>query len=173
MDTQTHYQKVFSFMSGANQLNNICPPNEPSNSEKILRAKLILEEALEQVDALGVSLHFDDNGKIYNFDENLLEYVVTHSYNAQAVLDACCDINVINTGTAITCGFNERLMSNSQSAVDLNNLSKLDGPNGPIFREDGKLLKPEGYVPVDAELQRILQQEIVSCQTKTTCCKSE
>lgn len=161
MNKTTHYQKVHDFMDGAKQL----PQNKfliPPKEERILRSKLILEEAMEQVEGLGVSLMYNhDDCHPYFLTEDVISFKDNGDYDAQKVLDAFCDINVINTGTAITCKFSEILLDKSQEAVDNNNLSKLDGPDGPIFREDGKLLKPDGYVSVDKELNQIMDQYYV------------
>lgn len=149
-----HYNAVKTFMEGAQQVVNICPTDPPAATKK-LRSRLILEEAFEQVDALGVTPRVIDDRKPLTIDNIRLD--VTHLYDPQALLDSCCDIYVINTGTAISCGMPLTCLRSAIEAVDDNNLTKLNGPNGPIIREDGKLMKPDSYIPVDEELKAILK----------------
>jgi predicted HAD superfamily Cof-like phosphohydrolase len=152
-----HYNAVKTFMEGAQQVVNTCPA-DPSVADKKLRASLILEEALEQIDALGVTPMIASPESYLPLRMNDITFEVTHKFDPQALLDACCDIMVINTGTAITCGLPVTCLREAVEAVDDNNLTKLNGPDGPIIREDGKLLKPDNYIPVDEELKKILSK---------------
>lgn len=66
--------------------------------------------------------------------------------NPTKVLDALVDMVYVIIGAAIEYGFD---FSAAFEAVHLNNMAKL-GPDGrPIIREDGKVLKPEGWKPID------------------------
>ena len=150
-----HYNSVKTFMEGARQVVNTSP-TDPSVADKKLRSSLALEEALEQIDALGVTPMYATVDSYLPLDIKNITFEVTHRFDPQALLDACCDIMVINTGTAITCGLPVTCVREAIEAVDDNNLTKLNGPDGPIIREDGKLLKPDNYIPVDEELKKIL-----------------
>ena len=139
-----HQQKVDQFMILAKQeLPNY--PMMPCEEVRKLRAKLIFEECLETIEALGFDVvtslrpnldgfvdvsmshvHFKPNGK-----EDLVE-----------ITDGCCDIKVVTTGTLSACGVPDEIVQNE---VDDNNLAKF-GP-GHSWREDGKLIKPADHKP--------------------------
>lgn len=60
-------------------------------------------------------------------------------------LDAICDVIVTLVGTALSLGYD---IEKAMHLVTDNNLSKCT--NGRLLkRSDGKVLKPDGYVPVD------------------------
>lgn len=117
-------------------------PCIPSEEVRILRAKLILEEALETIEALGVSV-FDDVGEIMVSMDGL-RFHPWGEPNLVKIVDGCADIAVVTTGTLSACGISEAPM---QRLVDENNLAKF-GP-GHQLREDGKLIKPPGHRPPD------------------------
>lgn len=129
-----HYKRVEKFMQMARQetpeLAKI-----PSEDVRRLRAKLIIEEAIETVNALGFSVE-THAGKC--------EFVADRTPNLIEIIDGCCDVRVVTTGTLIACGVPDLPF---QNAVDENNLAKF-GP-GHSWREDGKLIKPEGHKPPD------------------------
>jgi predicted HAD superfamily Cof-like phosphohydrolase len=154
-----HYQRVEKFMELAGQDR---PENAGLPSKEILklRAALILEEALETINALGFSVHskydgtnvpseynFDSaNGFFYTMDPSEFHLVGDLEPDLVEIADGCADVLVVTTGTMIACGFDDvELMA----AVDQNNLDKF-GP-GHSRREDGKLVKPPGHKPPDIE----------------------
>lgn len=104
-------------------------PIEPSEEVRLLRAKLIYEEALETINALGVSI-------INN------EFKITGPFDMVEVVDGCCDLKVVTTGTLTAIGVDD---IDVQLEVDKNNLDKF-GP-GHSIREDGKLIKPPNHQP--------------------------
>ncbi len=120
-----------------------CPttPTLPSEDVRRLRAKLILEEALETVEALGFTgyARFTETGKGITPHEVFLH---PHSKgpNLEEVIDGCCDVSVVTMGTLIACGIPDDL---PLLMVDENNLAKF-GP-GHSIRADGKLIKPPGH----------------------------
>lgn len=79
--------------------------------------------------------------------QRLLEEEVkelSESKNIIDVADAICDIMYIAIGTAQEYGLSDRLVMLFDE-VHSSNMSKI-GPDGKaIFREDGKILKPESY----------------------------
>lgn len=79
--------------------------------------------------------------------QRLLEEEVkelSESKNIIDVADAICDIMYIAIGTAQEYGLSDRLVMLFDE-VHSSNMSKV-GPDGKaIFREDGKILKPESY----------------------------
>lgn len=142
----THYAKVREFMLKAKQ--DVPPhPYIPDEKTRELRAALIIEEALETVSALGVTVSL--GGEPIN--DAHLDFEANRTANLEYIADGCADVTVVITGTALACGID---MSKIQDLVDDNNLAKF-GP-GHSFREDGKLIKPPGHTPPDirAELDR-------------------
>ena len=84
-----------------------------------LRIKLLMEEFAEYLKA--------------EMDDDLIE-----------IADALCDIHYIAAGTEVAYGIPGEEIFNH---VHDNNMSKL-GPDGkPVYRADGKVLKPDGYQP--------------------------
>lgn len=64
-------------------------------------------------------------------------------------LDGLLDIIVIAWGTALKY-YGEGVAKAGAAEVVRSNLSKVDGSLGPIVRrEDGKILKPQGWTPPD------------------------
>lgn len=129
-----HLDAVREFMIKANQKAPLTQ-QIPSPEVRILRAKLIYEEAMETIEALGVDYilgQFVDAG-----EENC---------DLEKVLDGGCDIAVVTNGTLIACGL-DGVFPEALARVDQNNLSKFG--EGSYLREDGKVMKPPGYVPVN------------------------
>ena len=95
-------------------------PQFPERKERILREKLLEEEFNEYMRA--------------ELDDDLVE-----------VADALADIIYIACGTAVSYGIP---LDEVFAEVHRSNMSKLvDGK--PIYREDGKVLKPAGWSPPD------------------------
>lgn len=139
------YSTVLDFMIQAKQ---VCPvgPTIPSFESRKLRAKLILEEALETVEALG----FD----VRAFDDGCSDFVDTNKFglcphgrdvNLVAIADGCADLKVVTVGTEIACGiygkpiFEEVMRSNMTKFKD-----------GSV-RDDGKIMKGPHYSPPSIE----------------------
>lgn len=87
-----------------------------------LRVSLIMEEALEFNDAVE--------------NEDFVEAV-----------DAICDLLYVTYGAAISMGIN---IDPFFEEVHRSNMSKLDPATGqPIYRDDGKIIKPSSYSRAD------------------------
>lgn len=153
-DVSEHYKSVRKFMEGAKQE---CPdkPTIPDEKTRLLRAKLILEEALETVDALCVrvfvgeyELIHDGLSDLYGGGDMCMEAELKISDESmmdslEKIIDGCCDLKVVTTGTLIACGIPDEYV---QKLVDDNNLDKIE--RGTI-RDDGKLIKPDDHQPPD------------------------
>jgi predicted HAD superfamily Cof-like phosphohydrolase len=97
-------------------------PELPDTAERTLRMKLLAEEMYE-----------------YTIAENENDIV--------EIADALADIIYIACGTAVSYGIP---LDNVFTEVHRSNMAKLvDGK--PIYREDGKVLKPEGWTAPDVE----------------------
>ncbi len=144
-ETSKHYERVSQFMMAGDQQVPI-RPELPAPKICELRAKLILEEALETVDALGCTVTGFSAiaAALLRQPDAKLGVQYTHKPNLAEIVDGCCDIKVVTTGTLVACGVPDE---NVQKAVDDNNLAKF-GP-GHIIRADGKVIKPPGHRPPD------------------------
>lgn len=134
-----HYQRVKEFMQKVGQ---DTPEGAiiPDAKIRILRAKLILEEALETVEALGVTVQHQG----HQITEEGLEYDAPNPVDLKEVVDGCADISVVTIGTLIAFGVDDEPVLEE---VDASNLRKF-GP-GSYRREDGKWMKPPGWTPPD------------------------
>ncbi len=134
-----HYNRVKDFMQkvGQDTPEGAVVPDEKT---RILRAKLILEEALETVEALGVRVQTQG----VEITEEGLEYDAPNEVNLQEVADGCADISVVTIGTLIAFGIDDDTLLEE---VDASNLRKFG--EGSYRREDGKWMKPPGWTPPD------------------------
>ena len=112
----------------------------PDEKTRILRAKLILEEALETVAALGVAVHVNGQEVI----EEGLAYTAPNEVDLKEVVDGGADISVVTIGTLIAFGVDDEPVLEE---VDASNLRKFG--EGSYRREDGKWMKPPGWTPPD------------------------
>lgn len=125
------------------------PYSLPSEEIRLLRAKLILEEALESVKGLGFRVILDeDTGDFYP--------IMDGPPNLEDIIDGCIDTAYVTTGTLVSCG-----------VPDLAHIRKVNSANNrkfpggkAIFREDGKFLKPPGWrAPVHCDSNDQILQE--------------
>ncbi|MCY4158902.1 MAG: hypothetical protein OXE92_04165 [Bacteroidetes bacterium] len=134
-----HYQRVKTFMENAGQ----DTPTKvviPDATTRLLRARLILEEALETVQALGVSVRLADQ----EVTMESCNFLPDRSVDLEGVADGCADISVVTIGTLVAFGIDDEKLLRE---VDEANLRKF-GP-GSFVREDGKWMKPPDWVPPD------------------------
>lgn len=143
-----HFKRVRTFMQKVGQ----DTPTDvvvPDANIRVLRAKLILEEALETVEALGVTVRVGEGGP--EIEEEKLRYADGNPVDVEGVVDGCADISVVTVGTLIAFGVDDEPVLEE---VDSANLRKF-GP-GSYMREDGKWMKPPGWTPpdIDAAIER-------------------
>lgn len=122
-------------------------PMIPSEDIRRLRAKLIFEETLETIKALGFSIEIDmgpSQGLLVldEIDGDEVMLCAGLEPDLEQIVDGCCDIKVVTTGTLSACGVQDHAYQNE---VDHNNLAKF-GP-GHSRRADGKLIKPPDHKP--------------------------
>lgn len=115
----------------------------PDADTRILRAKLILEEALETVHALGVIVRAGD-GDGPELVEGHLHYEDGREPDVEMVVDGCADISVVTIGTLIAFGVDDEPVLEE---VDRANLRKFE--EGSWLRDDGKWMKPPDWTPPD------------------------
>ncbi len=109
-----------------------------------LRANLILEECLETITALGCAVVDTRTGYLLDSKcaKAMLTVIVEDRLNVADVIDGCCDIRVVTTGTLSAMGIPDNPF---QTEVDHNNLTKLD--QGVSVSPNGKILKPPNHKP--------------------------
>lgn len=140
--TTEHYSRVRLLNT---KINPDTAPGEitmPDAKTRELRARLILEEAMETIQALGVSILNPRFSRNITFDDLTLE--ATHEPDMVEIADGCADISVVTIGTLVACGIPDRGLL---ELVDMNNLAKF-GPGG-YRRADGKWIKPPDHQPPD------------------------
>ena len=90
-----------------------------------------------------------DNALLYRslIREEYEEYI--HANNLTEDLDACMDMIWVILGYCYMRGYN---VSGAWKEVARSNLSKINPETGKVIkREDGKVLKPEGWTPPSLE----------------------
>lgn len=142
-----HQQRVEKFMRLAGQ-EIPDKPTIPSEEVRLLRARLILEEALETI-TLGLGFRVRAKG-----DPDCLLDLIRRDLMAfdsrpeiappdlEQIADGCADLSVVSIGTLSACGIADDPIL---LEVDESNLRKF-GPGGRL-REDGKWIKPDDWEP--------------------------
>lgn len=140
-DFNSHFQMNRMTMNKVDQITSETL-RVPSAPERLLRAKLIFEEAMETIEALGVKV-----GVIGLFNEFEYTFIDTgeENYSPKEILDGVCDLAVVANGTLLCCGLHN-VFEEALKRVDQNNWSKVK--DGVIKNADGKYQKPPGYKPV-------------------------
>ena len=82
-------------------------PVVPDAETRILRAKLILEEALETVEALGVQVTLPEAEGAPVLDRSELAFAAEGDVDLEGVVDGCADISVVTVGTLIAFGIDD------------------------------------------------------------------
>ena len=121
-------------------------PTTPDASIRILRAKLILEEALETVEALGVDVrasHSSGTSVSLVNDPDLIFEAISEP-DLEGVVDGCADISVVTIGTLIAFGIDDEPILEEVDSANLRKFAK-----GSYVRDDGKWMKPPDWRPPD------------------------
>src|ERR1035438_9257282 len=127
------------------------PYEMPGPEVRLLRAKLILEEALETIHALGFRLSIYED---YDDDPTEVEFTKVEHINfgkfgepdMEKIIDGCCDGIYVYTGTLACCG-----IPDNPHLQEVNNANdkKFPGRATPPMNDSGKYLKPVGWTPPD------------------------
>jgi predicted HAD superfamily Cof-like phosphohydrolase len=113
----------------------------PSEQDRILRAKLILEEAFELINK-GLGIEVSNFGHFLN--PNDFGYIITGEADPVESMDGAADLYWVGVG-GVSIVFGADLNS-VLDEVDRSNQSKfIDGHR----REDGKWVKGKSYTPAD------------------------
>lgn len=140
-------QQVHEFMTLFGQPVRYVPTADIPDGERLLRVRLVVEEALEFAQAMGV--------RVTGIADNL------HEHNAHTVQvelngdpldiveagDALADLTYVTEGSGWTLGIP---LNDVFREVHRSNMAKADPVTGkPNVTDDGKVLKPEGWTPPD------------------------
>jgi predicted HAD superfamily Cof-like phosphohydrolase len=136
MSKTPHQERIERFMMLAGQ-EVPASPVMPDPKIRKLRARLILEEALETLKGLGYQPVLKPWSKEWDVQE-------AYEPNLVEVADGCADLSVVTIGTLSACGVSDEGLLR---LVDENNLAKFG--RGSYQREDGKWVKPPGHQPPD------------------------
>lgn len=137
--------RAFALLAGQNIPTK---PTEPSLSEKILRARLILEEAIETIqEGLGLDIVVDGNLlplKPFKQEVCPIELPISERpFDLRAVVDGVLDVNVVSTGTLYACGVHHT--GEMELEVNANNIMKFDATGDGHRNEHGKWIKPSNH----------------------------
>jgi predicted HAD superfamily Cof-like phosphohydrolase len=159
-----HWGMVHGMMRAFGQLTPD-QPTEPDEKTRVLRARLIMEEALELIQkGLGVEVSLVGGGEDWiealhtdptvplQFDR--LSFEAKGKFDFIETADGCADLSVVNTGTLVACGLpDEELLA----VVDDNNLAKVRNGRTDEF---GKFQKHPDHQPPDIAgwLQRVRER---------------
>ena len=114
-----HQQRVEQLMDGAEQ-HVPDRPMVPDEKTRLLRARLILEEVIETIEALGCQMVVNQEDWITPKDDMVLVEVIGPG-DLEGIADGCADVIVVTTGTLSACGIADDSL---QTEVDNNNLKK-------------------------------------------------
>lgn len=145
-----HAARIAEFMTKAGQ-DTPATPTIPSEEIRILRAKLILEEALETVRGLGVGVQVEESVALAKDSD--LQFFIDGEVDLEEVVDGCADISVVTIGTLLAFGVDDEPVLEE---VDQANLRKF--APGSYRREDGKWMKPPDWTPPD--IQGVLDRQM-------------
>lgn len=134
-------------------------PIIPNEEVRLLRAKLILEEAFEQLEALGIQPCWENgDGRTYDVCDTI-KLLPQGEPNLAEIADGICDQVYVSVGTAVACGIDLKPI---WELVHEANLAKFG--SGSTIRE-GKQMKPPGWVAPDEKIR----QEIVAQTPELEC----
>jgi predicted HAD superfamily Cof-like phosphohydrolase len=153
---QKHIENVQEFMkkAGQNVPESLTVPDEQT---RLLRAKLVMEEALEMCAALGVGINPKYDGDYIESTSDLYFYI-KDGVNLTEIADAAVDLLWVGvTGPMIDIGCVDKLQE-CIKAVDENNLEKFK--SGHKCPETGKWIKNKNHPKVD--LEKIIYEKKLS-----------
>lgn len=130
---------------------------ERTHKMRLLRAKLIFEEAIETIYALGFTISYLEEGgespQELDFEGISLAPITGTEISLIDIIDGCGDIKVVTTGTLSAFGLPDEPF---QEIVDNSNLTKFR--EGYSIREDGKVIKSPNYVPAEPHILTMLKK---------------
>lgn len=142
---------VAEFMTAFGQTVRSTPTTQIADAERLLRVRLVIEEALEFAEAMGCSLH-NGHGPVVR-SNTVVSVGARRRVDLVEAADALADLTVVTKGSALTLGIP---LDEVFAAVHATNMAKM-GPDGEPVRDDhGKVCKPAGWVGPTAAIAQIL-----------------
>ena len=140
-------EQVEEFMNAAGQEVKESPA-VPDDKIVRLRAKLVMEEAFELLEAL-----FDE--PVERIQHEVMELISGSPIDVDMVevADACSDIDYVVEGARLAFGINGKPIADE---VQRTNMAKF-GPGSWVRESDGKQMKPEGWEPPD--IKKLLEDQ--------------
>lgn len=130
-------------------------PTMPSEADRLLRCKLLLEECEEFIHASGCRINTDSAGR--------RTIAVDHRLKPDlaAMAHENADVRVITHGNDLTMGAPPEVFAEVHRA----NMSKLGDDGKPVLRADGKVTKGPNYKPPDVAgvLARAASEQPCEC----------
>lgn len=157
-----HWQRVRRMMQAFGQATPGLPELPPV-CDRVARARMLLEEVLEYVEAAGLQVRVTTaaaDGVVVPLTMHNVQIdpiVGPCSVSLVEMCDALVDVRVVATGGMVACGVRDAPL---QLLVDDNNMRKAE--HGRLCPNTGKFLKPDGHVPPDVagEIARQLHEPI-------------
>lgn len=141
-DSSLHHQKVTELYRKIGwQIPDA--PEMIADDWRASQARLILEEALEVIEALGFRLRYDLDGVSSGFE--LTPIPPDERVTLPDLVKEACDLSVVNTAVLVGCGVPDLRVLD---LVDENNLQKF-GPGGYRHPDTNKWIKPPGHPKPD------------------------
>ena len=114
-------------------------PEMPSDAERLLRCRLLLEEVEEFIAASGCYIGISSDGQRFvGVDPRVKPDLVAMAHEN-------ADVRVITHGTDLYMGSPHAVLGEVMAA----NRSKLGADGRPVLRADGKIMKGPNYRPPD------------------------
>ncbi len=168
-NTSESYRVIKEFMQKAGQdtPETLTVPNEKVRK---LRAKLILEEALETIwIGLGVAVYIETpDSNFHSIREENLDFKVMangtdYMVNIIELIDGCCDLQVVTKGTLIAFGVPDTPF---QREVDKKNLEKFEVPrcpecNNKMYLDNGDIDDAYWYCINSSHTHPLMKQPIM------------
>ena len=130
----------------------------PNQEQRKLRIRLMLEELLETITALGFKIA-PKSPVISSVNDVDILLHPNDKQNLENVIDGCCDLIYVTTGTMWSCGVPDK-----RHLIEVSTANESKFPDGkPIVDPNtGKYLKPDDWVPPNHTL---VQEHFTKCVT--------
>lgn len=125
------------------EIPGLCPPLDV----RILRARLIMEEAIETCDALGVAVLPCDSDDVDILTTDLLTYKEGGAFSLCEAIDGCCDTIYVCVGALCAMGIPD--LPHLEEICRTNDAKFPSGVAIPHDSIPGKYGKPKGWKPPD------------------------
>lgn len=150
-------QAVADFMRTFGQTVRTAPTADITDAERLLRTRLVIEEALEFAEAMGCTVSVPPAAAATGETQIRAKHVAVEidesaSIDLVEAADAIGDLIVVTKGSAHTLGVP---VDDVFDVVHVTNMAK--APGGVVRKQaDGKVIKPEGWIPPTEAIKELL-----------------